>query len=96
PYLFRRTDGKIFVMAGLWQDGRYVVLTQDSAGEVADVHCRMPVLLHGAGAHQWLTQGKLADPPDLTRTPVSLRVNQPENDDPTCLSPLPQTTFDFD
>ncbi|RLB41420.1 MAG: SOS response-associated peptidase [Deltaproteobacteria bacterium] len=96
PYLFRRTDGKIFVMAGLWQDGRYVVLTQDSTGEVADVHGRMPVLLHGAGAHQWLTQGKLAEPPELTKTAVSLRVNQITNDDPICLSPLPQTTFNFD
>ncbi|MBW2375149.1 MAG: SOS response-associated peptidase, partial [Deltaproteobacteria bacterium] len=68
PYLFRRTDGTLFVMAGLWQDGRYVVLTRDSRGEVTEIHDRMPVLLNGSDAHQWLTKGKLAEPPELTRT----------------------------
>ena len=96
PYLFRRTDGNLFVMAGLWQDGRYVVLTRDSEGEVAEIHNRMPVLLEGADAQQWLTQGKLADPPKLTRTAVSPRINRTENDDPSCLAPVPQSTFNFD
>ena len=96
PYLFRRTDGELFVMAGLWQDGRYVVLTRDSEGAVADIHDRMPVLLEGADAQQWLTQGTLADPPNLTRTAVSPRINRTENDDPSCLAPVPQSTFNFD
>lgn len=96
PYLFRRTDGDLFVMAGVWQDDRYVVLTQDSRGEVAEIHDRMPVLLEGADARQWLTQGDLAEPPDLTRTAVSPRINRTENDDPACLTPRPQATFDFD
>ena len=96
PYLFRRTDGNLFVMAGLWQDGRYVVLTRDSEGAVAEFHDRMPVLLEGADAQQWLTQGKLADPPNLTRTTVSPRINRTENDDPSCLAPVPQSTFTFD
>jgi putative SOS response-associated peptidase YedK len=56
----------------------------------------MPVLLEGADARQWLAKGELAEPPDLTRTAVSPRINRTENDDPTCLDPLPQTTFDFD
>jgi putative SOS response-associated peptidase YedK len=96
PYLFRRTDGNIFVMAGLWQDGHYVVLTRESAGEVSEIHDRMPVLLDGTDARQWLTQGDLAEPPDLARTAVSPRINQTKNDDPACLDPLPQTAFDFD
>ena len=96
PYLFRRTDGKLFVMAGLWQDGRYAVLTRDSEGEVADIHDRMPVLLKGADAEQWLTRGTLADPPNLTRTAVSPRINRTENDDPSCLAAVPQSTFNFD
>lgn len=96
PYLFRRTDGSVFVMAGLWQDGRYVVLTQDSAGVVADIHDRMPVLLAGDDAHQWLTQGTLAAPPNLRRTALSPQINQSQNDNPACLTPLPQTTFNFD
>jgi putative SOS response-associated peptidase YedK len=83
-------------MAGLWQDGRYVVLTRDSRGEVAEIHDRMPVLLDGVDAHQWLAKGKLAEPPNLVRTAVSPRINRTENDDPACLDPLPQAAFDFD
>ena len=95
PYLFRRTDGNLFVMAGLWQDGHYVVLTRESVGEVSEVHERMPVLLEGAGAREWLRKGKLGEPPDLVRIAVSSRINRIENDDPGCLEPVPQSSFDF-
>jgi putative SOS response-associated peptidase YedK len=96
PYLFRLEGGALFVMAGLWRDGRYVVLTRDSRGEVAEIHDRMPVLLDSADARPWLTEGKLGEPPDLQRTPVSPRINRTENDDPSCLEPVPQRSFDFD
>lgn len=96
PYLFRREDGRLFVMAGLWQEGRYVVLTRDARDEVADIHDRMPVILAGDEARTWLTEAKLAEPPELTRTAVSPRINRIENDDPACLAPLHQTTLDFD
>jgi putative SOS response-associated peptidase YedK len=96
PYLFRRTDGKLFVMAGLWRDGRYVVVTRASQGAVSEIHHRMPVLLAGAAARQWLTQGEIGEPPDLTRAAVSLRINRIDNDDAGCLDPVPQRTFDFD
>ena len=83
-------------MAGLWQDGHYVVLTRESVGEVSEVHNRMPVLLEGEGARQWLRKGELGEPPDLVRIAVSPRINRIENDDPACLGPVPQGTFDFD
>ncbi|MBW1832322.1 MAG: SOS response-associated peptidase family protein, partial [Deltaproteobacteria bacterium] len=95
-YLFRRTDGKLFVMAGLWQDGHYVVLTRASQGVVSEIHHRMPVLLAGSAARQWLAQGELGEPPQLTRTAVSPRINRTDNDDPACLDPVPQTAFNFD
>jgi len=96
PYLFRREDGALFVMAGLFQDGRYVVLTRDSSGEVAEIHDRMPLVLGRDDARQWLAEGKLADPPKLTKTAVSPRINRIENDDQSCIEPVPQTAFDFD
>lgn len=96
PYLFRRTDGHLFVMAGLRQDDRYVILTRESEGEVADIHDRMPVVLEGAAAREWLTKGQLSNPPALAKTAVSPRINRTENDDPDCLAPLPQSAFNFD
>lgn len=83
-------------MAGLWQNGRYVVLTCDARDEVADIHDRMPLVLESETARDWLNDGKLALPLELTREPVSPRVNRIENDDPACLAPLAQSAFDFD
>jgi putative SOS response-associated peptidase YedK len=96
PYLFRRSDGSLLLMAGLWQQGRYVVLTCSAQGQVAEIHDRMPVLLEADAAHEWLDAGELAPSFDLRRAPVSPRINRTENDDPSCLEPLPQSSFDFD
>lgn len=82
-------------MAGLWQDGHYVVLTRPSNGAAAEVHDRMPVILCGEEARHWLNEGELAAPPTLTRTPVSPRINRVENDDPACVEPIAQSEFDF-
>lgn len=96
PYLFRRPDGALFVMAGVREEGRYVVLTRDSEGEVAEIHDRMPVLLEPNDARRWLMEGEISEPPDVTRMAVSTRVNRIENDDPECIKPVKQSVFDFD
>ena len=96
PYLFRRNDGGLFLMAGLCQAGRYVILTRDAQGEVVDIHDRMPVLLEREEAHRWLRQGDLGEGPTLTRTRVSTRVNRIEHDDPDCVAPVSQQSFNFD
>lgn len=95
PYLFRKKDGAVFIMAGLCQEGRYVVLTRDSEGDVADIHDRMPVLLDPDDARRWLDDGEIGNPPELTRTAVSTRVNRIENDDAECLEEVEQESFDF-
>jgi len=95
PYLFRKGQAELFVMAGLCEEGRYVVLTRDSDGEVADIHDRMPVVLEPEDARRWLDEGTIGDPPELTRTAVSTRVNRIENDDPECIEPVSQESFEF-
>ena len=95
PYLFRKGQGELFLMAGLREGGHYVVLTRDSEGEVAEIHDRMPVLLSPDAARQWLSDGKLDAPPKLQRTKVSPRVNRIENDDPECLEPAKQAELNF-
>ncbi len=96
PYLFRQKDGGLFLMAGLRKGERYVVLTRDAEGEVVDIHDRMPVLLEPEEAQHWLRSGDLGKGPPLTRTRVSPRVNRIENDDPECVAPVSQQSFDFD
>ena len=96
PYLFRTQAGSLFSMAGLWKEGRYVVLTRDSEGEVKDIHDRMPVIVSGDRAQQWLNEGELSESPELNRTAVSPRINRIENDDPGCIEPRAQAEFEFD
>ena len=96
PYLFRKKGSTLFVMAGLCEEGRYVVLTRDSAGDVADIHDRMPVLLEPEDVRRWLDEGEIGEPPELTRAAVSPRVNRVENDDPSCIEEVAQESFDFD
>lgn len=95
PYLFRRKSGDLFLMAGLCEDGRYVVLTRDAEGDVRDIHDRMPVLLEPEDARRWLADAAIGSPPEVTGTAVSTRVNRIENDDPECLKEPPQDSFDF-
>ena len=96
PYLFRKGDDGLFVMAALRDRGRYVVLTRDAEGSAADIHDRMPVILEPVDARRWLDEGTIGKAPALTRTAVSPRVNRVEHDDPACVAELPQESFDFD
>ena len=96
PYLFRKEDGALFVMAGMFEEGRYVVLTRDSEGEITEIHDRMPVLLEPDDARRWLADGEIGKGPKVIKAAVSPRVNRIENDDAACIDPVPQGSFDFD
>lgn len=92
PIWFHRPDGKLLLLAGLWQDARFTVLTTAPNADVASVHDRMPAILSPAEAAAWLqapSQRLLHPAPDgsLEARPVSNRVNSPRHDDPDCLVP---------
>jgi putative SOS response-associated peptidase YedK len=69
-------------------------VTTDSNELVAEIHDRMPVILHPEDYDHWL--GIEPDPRDLMqpfpsepmRMAISRRVNAPENDDPDLLTPV--------
>jgi putative SOS response-associated peptidase YedK len=93
-----------------WHDGpltleTYTLLTTDANETVAPIHDRMPVLLEPVAFGRWLDPA-LRDPAELAdllvpspagkleAVAVSTRVNDPANDDPACLEPLP-TLFEI-
>ena len=91
-------------LAGLWErwrpaEGRSLrtglVITCPSAGRLAAIHDRMPVILAPEAVPRWL-DATCADPaallvayPDelLEIHPVSRRVNSPRNDSPELIEP---------
>ncbi len=106
PYYISRQDGQAFAFAAIWQHEPHTLacalLTRASLGPVRDLHERMPVILSPPDYSSWLdptleetallrailqrafVQGLAADP-------VSHRVNDPRNDDPSCLCALSST-----
>ncbi|MBW2229840.1 MAG: SOS response-associated peptidase [Deltaproteobacteria bacterium] len=74
PHYFRRRDGGLLAIAGLWEEwtdkvsGEIVesctLLTTDANEVVARIHHRMPVLLDAADYAGWLDP-KLAEPQDV-------------------------------
>lgn len=92
PIWFHRADGKLLLMAGLWEAGRFTVLTTAPNALVREVHDRMPAILEPEEAEAWLAAPaqRLLHPAAegvLEGRPVSDRVNSVRNDDPECLAP---------
>lgn len=96
PYLFENAGGGLFLMAGLWERGNYVVLTRPASDEVRPIHDRMPVLLAAEAARRWLDAAEMGEGLSLTQRAVSTRVNRVEHDDPGCIEDIEQEGLDFE
>lgn len=107
PFYFRLKNGSLFAFAGLWEhwhdseDNRLetcTILTTEANQTVAQVHDRMPVILHADHYDRWLDplqpseslQSLLRAYDDdlMTAYPVGLTVNSPWNETPDCTAPL--------
>lgn len=104
PYHFGMVNESTFAFAGLWDRwrdaaGREVlscaILTTKANRLMAEVHNRMPVILHPDRYDDWLDASArnpagLADlllpfpAESMKKYPVSARVNSVKNDDPLC------------
>lgn len=96
PLWFHRPAGGLLYLAGLYEEGpdgrpQFVVLTTEANALLARIHDRMPALLDRQQVDEWLArpaQDLLAPAPAalLIGEPVSQRVNDVHNDDPSCLA----------
>ena len=81
-------EGNILFFAGLYQDtenGReFVIITKDSAGEMAKIHDRMPVILRANQIEDWLN-GNI-NPKDLLNMEYDLTVMPCDEDEVAQLS----------
>lgn len=82
PYVIRRRDGDLLMMAGLWEEWRggpeplrtFTILTTTPNATMAPLHDRMPVLLAPEDHDMWLD-------PDFARTDVLRSLLLPAPDD---------------
>ncbi len=107
PLWFHRPDGKLLFLAGLyeaWQakpaerETTYTILTCASNRSIEPIHDRMPVILQGDAAEEWLDPDNhdlaglkqvLVPAPDdlLAVQAASMRVNNARIDTPDLLDP---------
>lgn len=88
PYYFQLPDQALFAFAGLWRNGRCVIITRAADKNMQGIHDRMPIILTQSNWASWLRRYSIQDPaPVLTARPVSRRVNSVANDDPECIEP---------
>ncbi|HEV3354026.1 MAG TPA: SOS response-associated peptidase [Acidimicrobiales bacterium] len=99
PYLFAAVDGGPVGFAGLYgRRGTCAIVTSAAAPPVARLHERMPVIVARDRWDVWLdadadmdeVRSLLVPPPEapLVARPVSPRVNDVHNNDPTLLDPV--------
>ncbi|MFB6209800.1 MAG: SOS response-associated peptidase [Candidatus Nanohaloarchaea archaeon] len=87
PYHIQPGKGRIFSMAGFYNDGTFVILTKDSENsEMSEIHDRTPVILEQSMEDPYLngevSRKELEDSSydNLEIEQVSRKVNNPEND----------------
>lgn len=109
PWRFVAKDAQPFLFAGLWESWSppteperpietFTVLTTRPSGDILPVHDRMPVVLSGSAAADWLDPEKSAEEllqlcrplPEgsLRRYRVTPRMNSVTFDTPECLQPV--------
>jgi len=87
PFLVRRTDGKPFALAGIWQhtttsDGEVIdvcaILTGAAKGVVVPLHDRMPLIVPREAHERWLSHdARAADLRPLMVSDASTLVSYP-------------------
>jgi putative SOS response-associated peptidase YedK len=106
PFLLQRSDRQPFAFAGIWAETPLpngerkpsaAILTTAPRGVAAEVHDRMPVILHAELQSRWLDPSarykELLEPDAyaLELVPVSTLVNSSKNDDARLIEPITLT-----
>lgn len=100
PYFISLASGEPFSFAGVFDQGRFAIITTDANELVDDLHDRMPAILPRDAYDAWLSP---ATGPGLAKAllgpypseqmrmwPVSRRVNKAEPDEPGLIKKVPE------
>lgn len=60
----------VFLMAGVWQAGRFSVVTVPASESILPIHPRMPLVLPRGFSHDWLAGRVPAESPRLERADI--------------------------
>ena len=102
PYLYELDGGKLFSLAGLWESWKdpavagaepletFTLITTDANELAAEIHDRMPVIVHSDDRQAWLAGAEIPLEPfpttGMSARRVSTFVNNSRHEGPECVA----------
>ena len=95
PYYFNRTDDQDIFLAGIHDNGQFIIITREATEENSKVHHRQPVIISKSQINNYFNLNNNAveflnsvKAPELKFHKVSTDVNNPSKNDTTLINPV--------
>ena len=95
PYYFNRTDDQDIFLAGIHDNGQFIIITREATEENSKVHHRQPVIISKSQINNYFNLNNNAveflnsiKAPELKFSKVSTDVNNPSKNDATLINPV--------
>ena len=95
PYYFNRTDDQDIFLAGIHDNGQFIIITREATEENSKVHHRQPVIISKSQINNYFNLNNNAveflnsvKAPELKFHPVATDVNNPSKNDATLINPV--------
>ena len=92
PYYFLRKDNKIMLMAGIFENNQFCIITKKASKQINEIHDREPVIINISQINEFLNLKKNAKEfleqvkePSLNYYQISKKVNNPLNNEKSLL-----------
>ena len=95
PYYFNRTDDQDIFLAGIHDNGQFIIITREATEENSKVHHRQPVIISKSQINNYFNLNNNAveflnsiKAPELKFSKVSTDVNNPSKNNATLINPV--------
>ena len=95
PHYFTRTDDQDIFLAGIHDNGQFIIITREATEENSKVHHRQPVIISKSQINNYFNLNNNAveflnsvKAPELKFHKVSTDVNNPSKNDATLINPV--------
>ena len=95
PYYFNKTDDQDIFLAGIHDNGQFIIITREATEENSKVHHRQPVIISKSQINNYFNLNNNAveflnsvKAPELKFHKVSTDVNNPSKNDATLINPV--------
>ena len=95
PYYFTKRDDELMLLAAIYQNNQFCIITREASEKVSTIHHREPLIINQSQINNYLNVKKdvmeilnSIKPPALKFHEISKDVNNPVNNDPALIKPV--------